>query len=156
MERPVRGLRFDRLVRSKALQCIRRGTRQDDGGELGRVEARLTFTEAGALEEARVEADVVSDERRVGAEERDQAGEGVVERRCSREVLGTDTREAGDRRAERAARIDESDELVRDDVVAARAYREARSADLDDPVVVRIEAGRLEVDRDESLRWSLF
>lgn len=98
----------------------------------------------------------MADERRVVTEERDQAGQGFGERRRPREVLRTDPRETGDRRAERAARVDEADELLRDDVVAVRADREARGADLDDPVGVRIEAGRLEVDRDEVFRWGLF
>jgi len=41
-------------------------------------------------------------------------------------------------------------------VLAGAVCGEPDRPDLDDPVAVRVEPGRLEVDRDEPFRWGLF
>lgn len=156
VESTVRGLGDDLGVRGQQLERVRRRAREDDRGELGRVEARHIRIEAGALEEGNVEADVVPDERRSVAEERAQAGHCLGGRRRAHEVVGADPGQPRHGGAERAAGVDERDEAVGQGDAAGAVDGEADGADLDDAVEVRVEARRLEIDRDELLRGALF
>jgi hypothetical protein len=150
VESAVGGLGLDRLIRREPLQGVGRGARQQDRRELGGVEARQPFAEAGALEKGNVEADVVPEERGAIAEEFGETPQRLGQWWRAGEVLGPDPGQARDGRSERAAGIDESDETVGDGELAARVAREAYGPDLDDAVAFRVETGGLEVDRDEA------
>ncbi|MDE3113155.1 MAG: hypothetical protein KGK34_09465 [Chloroflexota bacterium] len=92
------------------------------------------------------------DQRRVLAQESDEARHRVLERRRAREVAVGDAGQARDRPRQRAARVDEGDEAIGRRERAVRRRGQADGTDLDDAVRDRIEAGGLEVDRDELLR----
>src|SRR5439155_12561959 len=93
--------------------------------------------------------DVVANED-AGAGEDRESRDRVLDRGRADQVLVTDPGEPGDRRPDVATRIDERREpLPRLGAVGGEAN--AHRADLDDPIRLRIESRRLQVDRDELL-----
>lgn len=133
--------------RGERLQRVRRCGRLQDRRELDRVET-IARCEAGALEEAEVEADVVADDRR-RPDERVEPRQRDLGRRRTDEVVVRDAGEARDGAVQRLAGIDERAEAFADRDAAVGRERDARGADLDDAVVRGVEAGCLEIERDE-------
>jgi hypothetical protein len=146
----MRGRGQDPVVRRKPLERIRRGRGHEHRRKLRGVQALRPGREAVPLEEGEIEADVVPDEGRLAREGREPTDR-VRDGRRADEVLVLDAGEPRDRRADVAARIDERAEpLARLDAV--RRQSNAYRADLDDPIRLRIEPRRLQVDRDELLQ----
>ena len=148
-ERPVTGLdRRPEEVREVREAEPLRPAAQQPPGEPDRVDHRSCDPPArqpldGAVEEAHVEARVVGDEDGV-AGEREEAPHGEVGGRCAAHVALGDTRQGGDRRRQRHARVDERLERG-----AGLERLHPLGADLDDPRAGRRETGRLEVEHDE-------
>ncbi len=148
-ERPV--TRLDR--RPEEVREVReaeplRPAAQQPPGEPDRVDHRSCDAPArqpldGAVEEAHVEARVVGDEDGV-AGEREEAAHGEVGGRRSAHVALGDTRQGGDRRRQRHARVDEGLERG-----AGLECLHPLRADLDDPRAGRRETRGLEVEHDE-------
>jgi len=150
VEGAMRGRGQDPVVRRKPLERIGRGRGHEHRRKLRGVQALRPGREAVPLEEGEIEADVVPDEGRLAREGREPTDR-VRDGRRADEVLVLDAGEPRDRRADVAARIDERAEpLARLDAV--RRQSNAYRADLDDPIRLRIEPRRLQVDRDELLQ----
>jgi hypothetical protein len=151
VERAMGGFGNDVLVGSEALEGVRRRAGKQDRGELRGVEATEPARKAGALEEGRVESDVVADERGAFSQERPEGRDRGFGRGRAREVGVADPREADDDALERLTRVDVRDETLALDQRAVGGGVEPDGADLDDAVDGRVEAGGLDVDRDELL-----
>lgn len=90
------------------------------------------------------------------ADERLEGGERCRAVGRAAEVIVADAGEARDRALEIAAWIDERGEALAGNKPAVGGPFESDSADLDDAVARRVEAGGLEVDRDELLQEARF
>ena len=158
VERAVRGVHDDAGFHRKALERVRRGRREDDRGEIGRVEAPGRARKPGPLEERDVEADVVAQQPGRATAAGEECREGrhrVFGRRCAGEVGLADPGEARDDARQRAAGVHEGLEALADLERPIRREADARRADLDDPLGRRVEPGRLDVDRDECVLHSV-
>ena len=91
-----------------------------------------------------VEADVVAGQYGAAGEVA-QRREGIAERRCAAHIGVADVHEACDGQRDRHSRVDERREVFDDLQVGAQAHR----ADVDDPIVLRIQPGGLGVEDDE-------
>ena len=145
----MRRRRHDPVIGREALKRVRRRGRQEHRREVRRIESGRARREAVLLEESEVEPDVVANED-AGAGEGRESRDRVLGRGRADEILVPDPGEPGDRRTDVAPRIDERREpLPR--LCAVGGETNAHRADLDDPIRLRIESRRLQVDRDELL-----
>jgi len=90
----------------------------------------------------------VADHRR-RSEEGGKARERFVRGGRANEIGVANAGEARDDRGERGARVDEGAEALADGDSAVCGEVDARGADLDDAVAVRVETGGLEIEGDE-------
>lgn len=107
------------------------------------------------LEEADVEGHVVPDDAGIAGEGLEGRERGRRVRRAAK-VLIADAGEPRDGALEVTPGIDERGESLAGAEPAVGGAVEADGADLDDAVARRIEAGGLEVDRDELLQVARF
>ncbi len=143
------GRRHDAVVGRETLQRVRGRRGQEHRCEVCGVEALRVGREAVPLEKGEIEVDVMPDEDRIAGEGSETRDRGFDGGRVA-EVRIADPGQPRDRRPDVAAWIDERTEALAR-IGALGREPDAYGADLDDPIRLRIEPRRFQVDRDELL-----
>ena len=134
-------LHLEQFGQCREIEVIR--GRQQHRRDLPGVVGRPRQIDTGARQEVEVELDVLSDDRAIPDEGGELARDPLEPRRV-RDIAVGDARQLLDLRRNQPPGVDQRVELL-----AAAVAVEARRADLRDLVDLRVEPGRLEVERDE-------
>jgi len=139
----VRLLQTNAHLLAQAVEVVARGGGQQHGGQLIGVNKLVAPKDILALEKAHVEVDVVA-QQRGGPDEALDLAQNLADARRIEDVFLADAGQVGDVGRDLALRVDQSCECVHLFPVA-----EAGQADLDNGIVLRIQAGGFQVNRDD-------